>query len=108
MITTDRAPGVYYQTVDAGRPPVTPLRTDITGFAGIAERGPLDLPVPVESWRQFVSWFGEVTPVGFLAYAVRGFFENGGLRCWVVRVASRDPITGAACASVSLQTPYGP
>jgi hypothetical protein len=107
-MTALRTPGAYYERVDAGSPQVTPLRTDIAGFAGIAERGPLDLPVPVESWRQFMSWFGDVTPVGFLAYAVRGFFENGGLRCWVVRVASRDPITGAACASITVPTPSGP
>jgi hypothetical protein len=106
-MTAIRTPGAYYERVDAGSPEVTPLRTDIAGFAGIAERGPLDLPVPVESWRQFVSWFGDVTAVGFLGYAVRGFFENGGLRCWVVRVASRDPLSGAACASVTVATPSG-
>jgi phage tail sheath protein FI len=103
-----RTPGAYYERVDAGSPQVAPLRTDIAGFAGIAERGPLDLPVPVETWRQFVSWFGDVTPAGFLAYAVRGFFENGGRRCWVVRVASRDPVSGAACASISVPAPFGP
>jgi phage tail sheath protein FI len=93
------APGVYYQTVDAGGLPVTPLRTDIVGFVGIAERGPIDTPVPIESWRQFASWFGEFSPVGFLAYAVRAFFENGGRRCWVVRIASKDLAGGAVSAS---------
>lgn len=107
-MTALRTPGAYYERVDAGSQQVTPLRTDIAGFAGIAERGPIDLPVPVESWRQFVSWFGDVTPVGFLAYAVRGFFENGGRRCWVVRVASRDPISGATCAAVEVDTASGP
>ena len=34
-------------------PAIAPLRTDIAGFVGIAERGPLDIAVPVESWRQF-------------------------------------------------------
>jgi phage tail sheath protein FI len=108
MIATDLAPGVYYQTVDAGSPPVTPLRTDITGFVGIAERGPVDLPVPVESWQQFVSWFGGPTPVGYLALAVRGFLENGGRRCWVVRVASDDPNLGRASSSVTLPDAAGP
>lgn len=108
MFPTDRAPGAYYQTVDAGSPPVTPLRTDIAAFVGIAERGPVDVPVPVESWQQFVSWFGGCTPVGFLAYAVRGFQENGGRRCWVVRVASRDPGTGCREAAVSLSDGAGP
>ena len=77
---------------------MTPLRTDIAAFVGIAERGPVDVPVPVESWQQFVSWFGGCTRVGFLAYAVRGFLENGGRRCWVVRVASRGPAARARVA----------
>ncbi|OBF33698.1 hypothetical protein A5724_19300 [Mycobacterium sp. ACS1612] len=108
MFATDQAPGVYYQTVDAGSPPVEPLRTDITAIIGIAERGPMDMPVPVESWQQFVSWFGGCTPSGYLAYAVRGFLENGGRRCWVVRVASNDPLTGSAAASALLRDAAGP
>lgn len=108
MTTALRTPGAYYERVDAGAPAVAPLRTNIVGFVGIADRGPLDLPVPVQSWRQFVSWFGDVSAVGFLGYAVRGFFENGGARCWVVRVASRDEVGGAACALVELASPAGP
>ena len=38
-MTAQLAPGVYYQTVDTGAPPVTPFRTDITGFVGPAEPG---------------------------------------------------------------------
>src|SRR5438105_1026827 len=93
------APGVYYQTVDAGAPEVTPLRTDIVGFVGIAARGPIDMPVPVQSWRQFASWFGSFTAYAYLAYAVRAFFENGGSRCWIVRVASAGDGAGAQAAS---------
>jgi phage tail sheath protein FI len=108
VFTALRTPGAYYQSVDAGGPEVTPLRTDIAGFVGIAERGPLHLPVPVQSWRQFVSWFGDVIAVGYLGYAVRGFFENGGARCWVVRVASSDSVAGPACAAVDLAGASGP
>jgi len=107
MFATDQAPGVYYQTVDAGSPPVTPLRTDITAFVGIAERGPVDVPVPVESWQQFVSWFGGCVATGYLAYAVRGFLENGGRRCWVVRVTSDDPLLGSAASATVLSDPAG-
>jgi phage tail sheath protein FI len=107
------APGVYYQTVDASDTVVAGVRTDVAGFVGIAERGPLDTPVPVESWRQFQAHFGGVTGGGYLAYTVRAFFENGGRRCWIVRVASRDPLAGAAAAAVVLRrwrpaAPHGP
>ena len=81
-------PGVYYERVDASAPAISPLRTDIAGFVGIATRGPLHQPLPVQSWRQFQAYFGDFTGAGYLAYAVRAFFENGGQRCWVVRVAS--------------------
>lgn len=108
MFATDAAPGVRYEAVDATGPRVTPLRTDIAAFVGIAERGPVDLPVPVESWQQFTSWFGGCTAAGYLAYCVRGFLENGGRRCWVVRVASDDPLVGAAAAATTLPGPLGP
>jgi hypothetical protein len=93
MYTT---PGVYFETVDRSRPAVGPLRTDIAAFAGYAERGPLHIPVKVTGWRQFTAIFGGVLPDGYLAYAVRGFFENGGAACHVVRVADPDAAKTAA------------
>jgi phage tail sheath protein FI len=91
-------PGVYYERVDASAPAISAVRTDVAGLVGLATRGPLDMPVPLQSWRQFQAHFGGFTGAAFLAYAVRGFFENGGRRCWVVRVASRDELAGAAAA----------
>lgn len=81
-------PGVSYERSDADYAAIGPLRTDVAAFVGIARRGPLDLALPINSWRQFVSHYGEFTGAGYLAYAVRAFFENGGRRCWIVRVAS--------------------
>ena len=95
-----QTPGVYYEHLDATPPAVTAIRMDVAGFVGIARRGPLDLPVPVQSWRQFEAHFGGVTGAGYLGYAVRAFFENGGLRCWVVRVASKEDAGGARAAEV--------
>jgi hypothetical protein len=93
-----QTPGVYYETFDASPPVVASVRTDVAGFVGIAQRGPIDTPIPVQSWRQFRAYFGDFIGGGFLAYSVRAFFENGGRRCWIVRVASRDPLGGAAAA----------
>ena len=100
MVQSPQTPGVYYERVDASAPAIAPLRTDIAGFVGIAARGPLHQPLPVQSWRQFQAYFGDFTGAGYLAYAVRAFFENGGRRCWVVRVASET----AATAAVTLQS----
>ncbi|MFC4158632.1 phage tail sheath family protein [Chitinimonas lacunae] len=83
-------PGVSIERTDAASVEPIVLRTDITGFVGLAERGPLDTPLPVESWRQFQAHFGEPLSSAYLAHALRGFFDNGGRRAWVVRVAARQ------------------
>src|SRR5215475_3873189 len=95
------APGAYLQRNDQA-PAAVALRTDIAGFVGIAERGPVGEPVAVESVRQFQAVFGNYIGGGFLAYSVRAFFENGGRRARVVRVASGDAAQGAAAASCSI------
>jgi Phage tail sheath protein FI len=97
-------PGAYHERVDAARTPRVLLRSGVPGFVGIAEHGPLDVPVPVESFRQFQAVFGGCIGAGFLAYAVRAFFDNGGRRCWVVRVANRvfDGETGWAARAAAL------
>ena len=87
-MTTYATPGVYYERADASPRGIPALRMDVAGFVGIARRGPVDVPVPVQSWRQFQANFGDFTGAGYLAYAVRAFFENGGRKCWIVRVAS--------------------
>ena len=83
-------PAVSIERTDAASDGPVVLRTDIAAFIGLAERGPLDTPVAVESWRQFQAHFGRPFGSAYLAWAVRGFFDNDGLRCWVVRVAARQ------------------
>lgn len=53
----------------------------------MAPRGPVDEPVVVESFNAFRDRFGASVPWAYLADAVGGFFENGGRRCHVVRIA---------------------
>ena len=82
------APGLSYETYDTSPGGIAAIRTDVAGFVGIAERGPMGTPVRVESWVQFQSTFGGLIAAGHLAYVVRAFFANGGRRCHVVRVAA--------------------
>lgn len=88
-----RTPGVYFEWPDIAPPALNRIRTDIAGFVGISAAGPLHRPLKIESWNQFLSIFGAHIPQGYLAYAVEGFFANGGQTCWVVRVA--DPQTAS-------------
>jgi phage tail sheath protein FI len=94
-------PGVYFEWQDAAPPVIRKLRMDIAGFVGLAERGPLNQPVLVASWTQFQSVFGAFVPYSFLAYAVKGFFENGGRNCFVVRITGPT----ATRADFQLKTP---
>ena len=106
MMINVRPPGVVYERVDT--PPAVGLhRTDIAGFVGIAARGPLHHPVKIESWTQFTSQFGAHLPQGFLAYAVEGFFANGGRTAYIVRVADSHSPEKARPASRNLAGPGG-
>lgn len=95
-------PGVYFRFQEQP-PPILGLRTDIAGFVGLARRGPLNTPVPLYSWRQFTEVFGDFLPCSYLAYAVQGFFANGGVTCYVVRVAGKT----AARAALTLKNQAG-
>ena len=90
-----RTPGVYFERRDITPPQIGLPRSDIAGFAGIAMRGPLFEPVKIESWRQFVSRFGDFIPQAYLAYGVYGFFSNGGRTCWISRVAHQSSARSA-------------
>jgi phage tail sheath protein FI len=99
-------PGVYVERIDTDPQRIRLRRTDVAGFVGLSPRGPLNFPVKVESWRQFVSTFGDLVRNAYLGYAVRGFFENGGRTCWVVRAGNPD---GAVAARIQLRVEgYGP
>ena len=95
--TVARAPGVSVEWVSADVPVPAAVRTDVAGFIGLAQRGPVHQPVRLASWSQFQAVFGGYDPRGWLAYAVNGFFANGGDACWVVRVV--DPATAQAASA---------
>lgn len=111
-------PGTYLRPKPAERKDIRLVRTDVAGFVGFAERGPLpslepqppggkfrvdDFAIRLTSWNEFIAVFGGFIPYGFLAYAVRAFFENGGTTCHVVRVAATnhpDPLSRPRVASM--------
>jgi hypothetical protein len=102
-------PGVYHET--SIWLPVRGLRTGVPAFLGfLGGDVPCNQPVEVTRWAGFEALAGpgpaasadppaepdpylgmppETPPPGFLHHAVRGFFENGGRCCYVVRL--RDP-----------------
>jgi phage tail sheath protein FI len=65
------------------------VSTSTAGFVGITDKGPTT-PEIVTSWLDFESKFGSYTSESFLAYAVNGFFTNGGQRCFVRRITNES------------------
>ncbi|MEM8816875.1 MAG: hypothetical protein AAGE85_13700 [Pseudomonadota bacterium] len=65
---------------------VTPVTT--AAFVGRALRGPLNTPVLVENVAEYRRRFGDTETDFTLGPAVRDFFEQGGRRLHVVRVAN--------------------
>src|SRR5215469_1599639 len=89
MYSTTHAPGVYFQK-DFGLPQRRPFLTGVPVFLGQittpspkvkAEKAPV--PHMLSLWSQF-GHIGTHSQHCHVAYAVRGFFENGGARCYVV------------------------
>jgi hypothetical protein len=81
---TYKTPGVYREEVFLA--PTAELRTGVPAFLGFAEQGPINTPQMLTHWPEFEQHFGKLRPNSYLAYAVRGFFENGGRLCYVVHL----------------------
>ena len=80
--------GVYIKEIEIGAKPIEGVSTSTAGFIGETERGPT-LPRLITSWLDYQKIFG--TYFGgtkYLPYAVEGFFNNGGKRCYIARVVS--------------------
>jgi phage tail sheath protein FI len=80
------APGVYVEEIEIGAKPIEGVSTSTAGFLGLTERGPTSPPRLVTSFTQFVRIYGGYLKDSYLAYAVDGFFSNGGQRCYIGRV----------------------
>lgn len=87
------APGVYVEEVPSGPVPIAGVSTSTAGFVGPTERGTEAITL-VTSWGEYESRFGGLIPVaeGFMPWAVKGFFDNGGQRLFVARVTGSGAV----------------
>ena len=102
------APGVYIQAANPQVRALAPARTDVAAFVGIAERGPVATPTRIASFAEYQKTFGAFLASGYLAYAVKAFFENGGIAAWIVRAtapAAGTQVTGVSGVRVDLAPP---
>ncbi|MBN1181698.1 MAG: phage tail sheath family protein [Bacteroidales bacterium] len=79
-----KSPRVYLKSLETE--PLSPLLSSVTGFVGVAEKGPLNLPQSICNWGEYLTIFGSFVSYSHLAESVYGFFLNGGERCYIVRV----------------------
>ena len=97
------SPGVYVEEISTGPKPIEGVSTSTAGLVGATERGP-EPPRFITSWLDYQRWYGGYVPdASFLAYAIRGFFDNGGQRCFVSRVVADDAIaTSGAVGNLNI------
>jgi phage tail sheath protein FI len=90
-------PGVYVQEVPSAVQPIQGVSTSTAAFIGRADKGPIPgtilpngrmaHPVMVTSFTDYQRQFGGFRSDSFLSYAVQAFFQNGGQRLYIVRIA---------------------
>ena len=90
------SPGVYIEEVPSGNQPIVGVSTSTAGIVGMAERGPLNIPILVTSFADYQQWFGGYLPITefsngsvahcYMPHAVEGFFTNGGSLAYITRV----------------------
>ena len=108
------SPGVYVEEVPPSARPIAGVGTSTAGFIGVVADGVTmpflpgsttdhftvaDAAEPqlITSWESFKNTFGDFQAGNArLAHAVYGFFNNGGTRCWVLRVAAAGDLNDPA------------
>lgn len=84
--------GINVLEVDGkATPSIQAAPTSVAAFVIRSQRGvPHDAVRRVTNWSQFTEYFGGYKENAFGAYAVRGFFDNGGTKAYVTRVAKNQ------------------
>jgi phage tail sheath protein FI len=90
-------PGVYIEEVSFRAHSIEGVSTTKAAFIGFAETAPAG-PALVTSFAEYLSQFGGAVN-GYLAYAVQGFFQNGGTRCFILGI----PDSSVDCAATLAQ-----
>lgn len=96
MAASYGAPGVYIEELPSGSMPIEGVGTAVAAFVGFTERYDVDegdptdpdgvKPQLVTSWPQYERVYGGFVRGAMLPHAVRGYFENGGSACYIVRI----------------------
>jgi phage tail sheath protein FI len=110
-------PGVYVFEISSGVRPIEGVSTSTAAFIGVTDKGQIPGttlpngkmagPQMVTSFTDYVRNFGGYRVDSFLTYAVKAFFDNGGRRLYIIRVASTNAAAsknGATALKISALT----
>lgn len=99
--------GINVVEVDGrAAPSIQAAPTSVTGFIVLARRGVPGVVRRVTSWSQFLEQFGTFTGTANGAYALQGFFDNGGTTAYVTRVVNTTPGAALAPSVLSSSGPW--
>lgn len=88
-------PGVYLEESGAGVHPINGVSTSDAAFVDVFREGPLDQPIHISGFDEFVRVFGGLDPRSHASYGIQQFFQNGGRLAWVVRISGDAPTANA-------------
>lgn len=91
-----QTPGVYVEEIESGSKPIEAGATNIVGFLGVAEKGPVNQAALVTNWTQYTKIFGGLHEGGWLGHGVYQFFQNGGTKCYINNLAEPKTKKGEA------------
>lgn len=84
-------PGVYIEEIPSGVRTIVGVPTSIAAFVGRARRGPVDVPVLINSFGDYERVFGGLWIDSTLGHAVKDFYLNGGGQALIVRLFHPSP-----------------
>jgi uncharacterized protein len=108
-MATYLSPGVYIVEEDRGTKPIESVGTAVAAFIGYTSRAEekidggtsvslINKASAIANWSQFVDKYGAFADGAYLPYAVYGYFQNGGSRCYVVSVKTVGAPEGVVSA----------
>ncbi|MGB8507298.1 MAG: hypothetical protein WCD76_02745, partial [Pyrinomonadaceae bacterium] len=96
-------PGVYIEEVSSGVRPIEGVSTSTAAFIGKAEMGTLGKAILVTGVPEYQKKYGAYLNDSFLSHSVLQFFNNGGKKCYVIRIAG----SGATAAAIAIRDRKG-
>jgi hypothetical protein len=86
------SPGIFIQERTSQQQQINAVSTSNFATVGWTPRGPENEATLITSLEQFFNTFGAYSKYSDLPYGIVGFFQNGGARAYVVRVAPNDSL----------------